>query len=276
MTRTRIIVILAVGLTLTATLGARPSRVPPRCSTVNLISDILGLAQVTDPAVLDAWGFTFTPDGPFFLVNTNSGLAVTYQVDGATDRVQKAAPDLLIPALPPATQGLPTDVAYNDTDDFIVGQGTAAGPAQYIMSGPDGTLNAWKPGLPAAVRVADNSANALAYSGLALGRTLSRNYLYGANCAQARIDVYDKDFRLVSGAGHFAFANAAVPAAGRLGLGYMPFKIENIGGRLFVAYAIFNPATMEGVKLPGTGILAVFDTVGQLIHNLAIGTDAGG
>jgi hypothetical protein len=100
MTRARTILILAVGLTLT--LGARPSRVPPRYSTVNLVSDIPGLAQVTDPAVLDAWGFTFAPDGPFFLVNTNSGLAVTYQVDGATDRVQKAAPDLLIPALPPA------------------------------------------------------------------------------------------------------------------------------------------------------------------------------
>jgi hypothetical protein len=124
---------------------------------VNLVSDIPGLAQVTDPAVKDALGFTFTPDGPFFIVNTNCGFAVTYQVDGATDRVRKAALDLLFPPLPPATQRLPTDVVSNDTDDFIVGQGTAAGPARYIISGLAGTLTAWKPGLPTATKVTNLS-----------------------------------------------------------------------------------------------------------------------
>jgi uncharacterized protein (TIGR03118 family) len=261
---------------LTLTLGAQRAAAQSAYRTVNLVSDILGLARVTDPAVKDAWGFTFTPDGPFFIVNTNSGFAVTYQVDGQTDRVRKAAPDLPIRALPPFPQGLPTDVVFNDTNDFVIGRGMTAGPARYIISGLDGTLTAWKPGLPAAVRVADISANALAYTGLALARNRSGNFLFAANCAQARIDVYDKNFQLVSGGGRFAFANPAVPAAGKLGLGYMPFNIQNIGGRLFVAYAIFNPATMEEVKLPGTGIVAVFDMGGRLIRNIAIGTDADG
>jgi uncharacterized protein (TIGR03118 family) len=276
MTRAMSILMTAVALTLPLTLAARPAAALSAYRTVNLVSDIPGLGRVTDPALRDAWGFTFTPDGPFFIVNTNSGFALTYQVDGKTDRVRKVAPDLLIPALPPFTIGLPTDVVTNDTQDFIIGQGMTAGPARYIMSGLDGTLTAWKPGLPTAVRVADNSANALAYTGLALARNRSGNFLFAANCAQARIDVYDKSFQLVSGGGRFAFANPAVPAAGKLGLGYMPFNIQNIGGRLFVAYAIFNPATMEEVKLPGTGIVAVFNTDGRLIRNIAIGTDAGG
>jgi uncharacterized protein (TIGR03118 family) len=249
---------------------------PPAFSAVALISDMPGVAPVMDPAVKDAWGFAFPPDGPLFLVNTNSGLATTYQINGANDRVTKVAPDLVVPELAPFPLGGPTDVVFNDTDGFVIGRGRAAGPAMFIMSGLDGTLSAWRPGLSAAVRVADNSANALAYTGLALARHGSRNYLYAANCAQARVDVYDEDFRLVSGSGSFAFANPGVPAAGKLGLGYMPFNIENIGGRLFVAYAIFDPTTMEEVKLPGTGIVAIFDTGGTLIRNIAVGTDAGG
>jgi hypothetical protein len=70
-------------------------------TAVNLVSDIPGVALVTDPAVKDAWGFAYTPHGPMFLVNTNSGFATPYDVNGHTDRVQKAAPDLAIPSLAP-------------------------------------------------------------------------------------------------------------------------------------------------------------------------------
>jgi uncharacterized protein (TIGR03118 family) len=250
------------------TTWAQPGPGRSTYQAVNLISDVPGVARVTDSAVKDAWGFASTPDGPLFLVNTNSDFATIYQINGVTDHVRKVAPDLAVPELAPFPLGGPTDVVYNDTDDFVIGQGRAAGPARFIISGLDGTLSAWKPGLPMAVVVADNSANALAYTGLALGRNRHGNFVYAANCAQARIDVYDKRFQLVATAG--GFANPAVPGY------YMPFNIENIGGKLFVAYAVFNPVTMEEEKDPGKGIVAVYDTEGNLIRNIAIGTDAGG
>jgi uncharacterized protein (TIGR03118 family) len=241
---------------------------PTAYTNVNLISDIPGLAQVTDPNVKDAWGFTFAPDGPFFLVNTNSSYATTYRVNPGTDEVVKVAPDLPVPELAAFPFGGPTDVVFNDTRDFVIGQPGNTGPARYIMTGLDGTLSAWRPGMSQAVIVANNSASALAYTGLALGRNRLGHFLYAANCAQARIDVYDTNFNLVNVSG--GFANPAVPGY------YMPFNIQNIAGNLYVAYAVFNPNTMEEEKDPGKGIVAVFDTDGNLIRNIAIGTDAGG
>src|SRR5262249_5680512 len=67
-----------------------------------------------------------------------------------------------------------------------------------------------------------------------------------------------------------AFKNKAVPSY------YMPFNIENVCGKLFVAYAVFNPQTMEEEKDPGKGVVAVYDMDGNLIRNIAIGSDAGG
>jgi uncharacterized protein (TIGR03118 family) len=240
---------------------------PSAYAVVNLISNIPGVAPVTDPRLTDAWGFVFADGGPFFIVNTNSSFATTYSVDGGSDAVQKVAPDLSVPELAPFPYGGPTDVVHNNTNDFTIGSGANAGPAKYIMSGLDGTILAWKPGMPAAV-VADNSAIALAYTGLALANHNGANLIYAANCAQARIDVYDKNFNFVNVPG--GFANPAVPG------NYMPFNIENIGGKLYVAYAIFNPITMEEETGPGKGIMAVYDTGGNLIQNIAVGTDAGG
>jgi uncharacterized protein (TIGR03118 family) len=218
--------------------------------------------------VTDAWGFAFSPEGPFFIVNANSSIATTYRVDGRTDHVKKVAPDVPIPELAAFPFGGPTGVVYNDTNDFVIGQGQTRGPAQYITAVLDGTIAAWRPGMAAAVRVSDNSVNALAYTGVALAQSKGSHYLYAANCQQARIDVYDRDFRLVQSPG--GFVNPAVPGY------YMPFNVQNIGGKLYVAYAVFDPVRTEEVKQPGFGIVAVFRADGTLIRNIAIGTDAGG
>jgi uncharacterized protein (TIGR03118 family) len=57
---------------------------------------------------------------------------------------------------------------------------------------------------------------------------------------------------------------------------YMPFNVQNIRDKLYVAYAVFNTDTMEEETDPGKGIVAVFDTEGRLIRNIAVGRDAGG
>src|SRR5262249_37189891 len=139
-----------------------------------------GVAAVFETAVKDAWGFAYAPDGPIFLVNTNSGVATTYRINGRTDRVEKVAPDLAVPSLAPFPFGAPTDVVYNDRDDFVIGQGRHRGPATYIISVLDGTIAAWRPGLPQAITAADNSGNALAYTGLTLGRNRHGNFIFAA------------------------------------------------------------------------------------------------
>jgi uncharacterized protein (TIGR03118 family) len=235
---------------------------------VGLISDVPGAASVIDPALSGTWGFAYSPEGPLFLVNANSGLATTYRIDGRTDRVQKVAPDIAVPSMAPFPFGGPTGVVYNDTDKFLIGVGSKRGPAKYITAVLDGTLAAWRPGLPSAITVADNSHNALAYTGVALAHNKAGHFLIAANCAQARIDVYDENFNLSSVPG--GFKNPAVPGY------YMPFNVQNIRGKLYVAYAVFNPNTMEEETDPGKGIIAVFNTDGELIQNIGIGTDAGG
>jgi uncharacterized protein (TIGR03118 family) len=265
----RILVPTALAAVTALTSSAWPSfQQPSGYTAVNLISDMPGVAVVTDPAVKDAWGFAHSPDGPMFLVNANSGLATTYRLNGRTDGVDKAAPDLAVPSLAPFPFGGPTDVVYNDTDDFMIGAGANRGPALYIMTVLDGTIAAWRPGLPAAITAADNSGNALAYTGLTLAHNRHGNFVFAANCAQARVDVYDDHFRLVNWPGRFI--DPVVPP----GSGYMPFNIQVIGKHVFVAYAQFDG--MEEVKLPGHGVVGIFDCEGRFLKNLGVGTDRGG
>src|SRR5258708_26472024 len=42
---------------------------------VNLASDVPGLARVTDPNLVNPWGVTFSPTGPFWLANNGPGVS---------------------------------------------------------------------------------------------------------------------------------------------------------------------------------------------------------
>ena len=101
----------------------------------------------------------------------------------------------------------------------------------------------------------DNSAFGAVYKGLALGNNGSGNFLYAANFSSGTIDVFDSNFSPTSLSGSFTDPN--LPA------GYAPFNIQNLGGSLYVTYAMQN-----GASGLGQGYVNIFDLNGNFLRRL--------
>jgi uncharacterized protein (TIGR03118 family) len=109
----------------------------------------------------------------------------------------------------------------------------------------------------------DNSASGAIYKGAAIGfRRRHRPVLYVADFHNARIDVFDSAF---TQAPHRrkAFRDATLPR------GYAPFNVANVGGLLYVSYALQDADAEDDVGGPRHGFIDVFDTNGALIKRFA-------
>jgi hypothetical protein len=64
---------------------------PNRYVVTNLTSDIMGVAQNTDPVLQNAWGVAFTPGAsPFWIADNATGCSTLYDGKGG-DRVNSAS-----------------------------------------------------------------------------------------------------------------------------------------------------------------------------------------
>ncbi|MBV9121892.1 MAG: TIGR03118 family protein, partial [Planctomycetes bacterium] len=233
----------------------------------NLVADTPGLARVTDPNLINPWGLAFSPAGPFWIADGGTGVSTLYNAAG-----QSPVPgSSLVVQLPPAgvelsgTAGAPTGVVFNDGPSFQVAEGGKSAPSLFLFATEDGAIAGWNPRVDPyrAVLAVDNSASAAGavYTGLALADTPAGTFLYAANFHTGTIDVFDQDFHPVHGAG--AFADPSLPA------GYAPFNIQDLGGRLYVTYALQDAARQEDAAGPGHGFLDVFDLQGHRLQRLA-------
>jgi hypothetical protein len=123
----------------------------------NMVSDIPGLADNTDPSLVNPWGISMSATSPFWISNNHSGMSTVY--DGQGQPVPSAAPIIVtIPApeggTPPAA---PTGQVFNDT----TGLGVSGKPSIFIFATEDGTISGWNPGADAtnALLLVDNSAS---------------------------------------------------------------------------------------------------------------------
>jgi uncharacterized protein (TIGR03118 family) len=204
----------------------------------NLVSDIPGFAQSTDPNLKNPWGNSFSATSPFWVANAGSNTSTLYQGTGSTVNARVVA-----------VGGGPTGTVQNPTTDFVQGNGRAAG---FLFSTLSGSIYAWN------ATNTNNIAERLAtvpnasFTGLALANNGSANFLYATNVAgSGSIAVFDATYALVSLPA--AFVDPNVPA------GMVPFNVQNINGQLYVEYT--NLST-------GAGAVAVFDANGVLIKDL--------
>jgi len=114
-----------------------------------------------------------------------------------------------------------------------------------------------------AFTVVDNSATSV-YKGLALVATPTPQ-LYAANFKTGAIDVFDAQFKPVTSLATGAFVDTTVP------VGFAPFNIWNLGGKLYVAYAKQDAAKKFDVQGVGNGYVSVFDSTGKLLASLVRG-----
>src|SRR5215831_19867119 len=127
---------LAIGaLTLSAlqTQGAEQTQEADLTQT-NLVSDIPGLAKITDPQLVNPWGVSHSPTSPFWTSNQGKNTATLYNVTGETtvSKVNINSPTgfVVIPCAPPAVpcttapgQGPTGQVNNTNTSSFPVSGG---------------------------------------------------------------------------------------------------------------------------------------------------------
>lgn len=220
----------------------------------NLVSDLPNIAVFQDPDLVNPWGISLSPTGPFWVSDNGTGLSTLYDGNGVKQS--------LIVTIPPAGAGKPTGQVFNATPDFIVTANNLSSKAVFLFASEDGTLSGWSPNVDPtnAIQIPGTSGSGAVYKGLAIGTSNGANYLYAANFAKNMIDVFDKNFAKVNLAG--AFLDPNLPA------GYAPFNIQNIAGKLYVAYAKLDPTTNDEIAGRGKGFVDVFDTQGNLLNRL--------
>lgn len=216
----------------------------------NLVSDIPLLAAHTDPNLVNPWGIASSASSPFWIADNGSAKSTLY--NGSGEPFPVGSP--LVVTIPP-TGASPTGLVFNASGDFEV---TPGSPARFIFATEGGTIAAWSSGTSAATK-ADLSAAGAAFTGLAIGSNAAGNALFAANFGQGSIDVFDKNFSLTFGASDFLDPN--LPA------GYSPFNVQNLGGTLYVTYAL-QDATGEEVAGAGLGLVDAFDLDGNLLRRV--------
>lgn len=235
----------------------------------NLVSDIPGLAAITDPKLVNPWGLSSSATSPIWVSDNNAAASTLYNGAGQKLSLTVDIPAPGDPATGPFT-GAPTGTVFNPTSDFKVSNGTTTARSLFLFDTEDGTVLGWSPavgGTKATIAV-DNSTKVdsagdmgAVYKGLTNGSVGSNNYLYAANFRFATVDVFDGHFNQLTWAG--AFTDSSIPS------GFAPFGIQNIGGLIYVTYAMQNASKHDDVKGPGNGFVDVYTTSGALVQRLA-------
>src|SRR5262245_32148028 len=86
----------------------------------NLVSDLAGVAQLTDPNLRNPWGVAVNPAGDFWVANAASGTVTLYRGDVNGSPISMDAPVITVPHATGQNQGQPTGQVFNNTADFGV------------------------------------------------------------------------------------------------------------------------------------------------------------
>jgi uncharacterized protein (TIGR03118 family) len=244
-------------------------------SQINLVSNQPGVAPLTDPDLVNAWGLAASPGtdqapgSPLWVSDNGTDLATLY-FNGTATTVSKFPP---LPAVS-VTGAAPTGQVFNtdaNPNDFVVTDANGhSGRAVFIFDTENGTIDGWNPGVGATApgttstvtEVArDNGANAV-YKGLAIAQASDgHTYLYASNFRSGRVEAYDGTFTPVELPGGL-FVDPKLPA------GYGPFGIQEINGQLYVSFAKQDATLHDDVAGQGNGFVDVFTNDGAFVKRL--------
>ena len=217
---------------------------------VNLVADITGYnSQLLDVNLVNARGISFLPSGVAIVASEGKGKCTNYTIDGHT-----AAPGVDIPCASGTGLSHPTAQVSNYTSGFILPNGS---PAKVIFVSSDGVISGWNSG-SAAVMMANHSPGA-AYYGVTIAFNAGSPFIYVANFAQNKIEVYDNSWHPVNK----SFSDPNLPT------GYSPFNIQKVSdGKLYVTYAKKNAAGQPEFG-NGNGYINVYSPAGVLLQRFA-------
>lgn len=193
-----------------------------------------------DSHLKNAWGMAYLPGGPFWISDEVTGVSTVYDANGTVVS--------LVVTVPSATTGTgtPTGIVGNSTSGFVVTQNGKSGAAAFIFDTLDGTISGWNSSVDpsSAVIAVDNHATAN-YTGLAIGKSGTQTFLFAANSATNKIEVYNSSFKLVT-----TFTDTKLT-------GLKVYGVSVLKGQVYVT---FSGST--------TGAVDIFTTAGKFVKTL--------
>jgi uncharacterized protein (TIGR03118 family) len=268
----------------------------------NLVSDLPGVAAVTDPNLVNPWGISESSGSPFWIADNNAGVSTLYSVPGANNTpvsINSLVVSIPTPPDPLGASGTPTGTVFN-TDlaggGFKVSGFTVAkdgsiqpssGPAIFLFVTEDGTIVGWNPGVNPkgfdktkagtyGVIAVDNSGNnftepdpakqtGAVYKGLAIDTSTS-GPIFSTDPASTAV-IYVSNFR--SGKVEVYDTNfkpitltGGAFADPNLPTGYAPFNVQVLGGKVYVTYALQNAEKHDDVAGAHHGFVDVYNLDG--------------
>jgi uncharacterized protein (TIGR03118 family) len=235
----------------------------------NLVSDIPGLAQQTNPNLINPWGISFSKTSPFWVSDQGGtgpagiGNATVYSVHGPAASPPGnglvSGPTALTVHIPNQGGAAPSDangptgqVSSNapgittGSSDFLLPNN---GPkAAFIFANMDGSISAWAGG-PASTIIPSTVIAGASFTGLGIGNSGGAAFIYAADQNSGNVYKFDSTWTLKG-----TLTDPNLPA------GFTAFNVQNLNGVLYVTYAIPNH--------PLNGIVDEFSTDGTFIKRL--------
>jgi len=239
----------------------------------NLVSDLPNFARFRDKSLVNPWGLSHSPDGPWQVSDNGTGLSTQYTSVG-----KQVPPVVTIPTPASVKTAAPTGNVFNNTIDFVISKNEKSFASQFIFATEDGTISGFNPNVDStrAVLKVDRSAvseggfTGAVYKGLALATGNSGNFLFATNFRFGMVEKFDSRFNLVASFTDPKLASDC-PVAGPPAQCFAPFGIQSINNQLYVTFALQNATHHDDVAGPGNGFVDVFDTDGILIRRFASG-----
>jgi uncharacterized protein (TIGR03118 family) len=218
--------------------------------------------KLVDKDLTNAWGLAAGPGTPIWVSDNNSGFATVYSGGIKGSAVSPALAPVPVPG------GNPTGQVFNSASGafggaFFIVDSDSVGATQ-----SPGEIAAWDGG---AAFVVEDSAKGgpggkipahAVFKGLALATaTKAGPELFAADVANAKVDVFNRNFHLMNTPGEFR--DPKIPA------GYAPFNVQLLNGRIYVTYGKQNKAKTDVLRGGGLGFVDVYTVNGQLIKHLA-------
>jgi len=220
----------------------------------NRVSDQPGVAPLTDPNLVNAWGLSQAPGGFLWVANNGTDTSTFYTPDTFQPNTANAGAPLVV-----NVPGAPTGTTFVGSG-FNITEGTHTAPTIFAFDTEGGQIEGWNPtvNLHNAVVAVDESSQGAIFKGLTLGtNTAGATRLYAADFGQGVVKMYDTSFNNVG-----SFTDPHLPK------GYVPFNVQNLNGEIYVTFAKSSGGTDE-LHGQGLGIVDVFNGDGVLVRRIA-------
>jgi uncharacterized protein (TIGR03118 family) len=218
----------------------------------NLVSNESGVAPITDPNLINPWGFAFSATSPLWVSNQGSGTATVYKITGTSSSATQLTVGVAnIGGAAPSDANGPTGQVSTGAPGVTTGATdfqVSGGKAAFVFDNLDGSISAWRGGLSSSAITA--TVAGASFTGLAIGNTSGgAAQIYAADQNSGNVDILNNQWQQVG-----ALTDPSLPA------GFTAFNVQNINGTLFVTYA--NPNEDLG------GVVDEFSPNGSMITRL--------